>query len=74
MVSSDPREPTRCSIQFYDLSEWSTYFVPLDFTFNVILKASITFESTLYNFAEFLGKLFAIKEMVYSKARTRRFA
>jgi hypothetical protein len=49
------------------------YLIPLNFAFSIILKASVTFEPTLHYFAEFLGKLFMIEEVVYSKTRTRRF-
>lgn len=48
--------------------------IPLNFSFSIILKATVTLESTLHDFAKFLGKLFVIEEMVDSKTRTRRFA
>jgi hypothetical protein len=48
--------------------------IPLNFPFSVILKATVTLKTTLHDFAEFLGKLFLIEEMVHSKTRTRRFA
>jgi len=43
------------------------YLVSLNFTFSIIFKSSVTYESAFNNFPEFLGKLFVVEEVVYSK-------
>jgi hypothetical protein len=50
-----------------------TYLVSKYFTFGVVIKVSVTFKSTLYDFAEFLSKDVVIKEVVNAEARSGRF-
>jgi hypothetical protein len=45
-----------------------TYLVSKYFTFGVVIKVSVTFKSTLYDFAEFLSKDVVIKEVVNAEA------
>lgn len=48
-----------------------TYLVPLDFSLGIILKVSVSFETTFDDFAELLSESFVVEKMVDSKTGTR---